>query len=566
MPLFTGNLEGDTWVMSSPVARFSEESGGFQVGHAAPGQVLPDGPHYPRIVQAWLWLKKPTWFLDHCSRVYGYVFTMRLPLGMNLVHIADPELVKAVFGNSNDVLRAGEANAVIIEPLVGPHSVLVLDGPEHLRQRQLILPAFHGDRMRAWEATIRDITRAEIARWPVGKPLALRPGMQSITLDVIIRVVFGVDESARRDELRGRILTLIAMGRNPFLFLATRGRRLRPYGPWARFTRARDALHAVLADQIRERRHAPGLEQHSDILSQLLLARDDQGRAMTDEEVRDELVTLLFAGHETTATSLAWAFDLLLHHPRVLRRLQEELDRGGSEYLDATIMETLRVRPVVALVDRHVRETIRIGGHTIPPGAFVCPNIYLTQRREDLYEEPAAFRPERFVGQTPPGLGWFPFGGGIRRCLGASFATFEMRIVIPEVLHAVTLRPASRRSARIHRESVTLVPHDGVRCTVTARIPAQDVYRVGLRLSAFGTTRSRPRLLDEIVTWCQQHLHGGSGTHTAAATVRRAESRPMAPQEREAHGQVEHRQEAFDPPTVEHTQLRMEASEDHADI
>jgi len=208
-----------------------------------------------------------------------------------------------------------------------------------LRQRQLILPAFHGDRMRSWEATIRDITRAEIARWPVGKPLALRSGMQSITLDVIIRVVFGVDESARRDELRGRILTLIAMGRNPFLFLATRGRRLRPYGPWARFTRARDALHAVLADQIRERRHAPGLEQCSDILSQLLLARDDQGRAMTDEEVRDELVTLLFAGHETTATSLAWAFDLLLHHPRVLRRLQEELDRGGSEYLDATIME-----------------------------------------------------------------------------------------------------------------------------------------------------------------------------------------------------------------------------------
>ena len=453
--------------MPSPLAGSSEELAGRQVGQATPSPVLPDGPRHPRIVQAWLWLKKPTWFLDHCSRAYGEVFTMRLPLGMNLVHIADPELVKAVFTGNSDVLRAGEANAAILEPLLGPHSVLILDGPEHLRQRKLILPAFHGDRMRAWEAAIRDITRAETARWPQGQPFALRPSMQSITLDVIMRVVFGVDGGARRDELRSHIVTVIGIGRNPFMLLATRNRRLGPHAPWARFIRARDALNAALAGQIRERRRAADLEQRSDVLSQLLLARDDEGRPMTDDEVRDELVTLLFAGHETTATSLAWAFDLLLHHPRVLGRLQAELDGGGSEYLDATIMETLRVRPVVALVDRHVREATRIGGHTIPAGMVVCPNIYLTQRRGDLYQDPAAFRPERFVGQTPPGFGWFPFGGGIRRCLGAAFATFEMRIVIPEVLHAVTLRPASRRPARIRRESVTFVPHDGARCIVT---------------------------------------------------------------------------------------------------
>ena len=190
---------------------------------------------------------------------------------------------------------------------------------------------------------------------------------------------------------------------------------------------------------------------------------------MTDDEVRDELVTLLFAGHETTATSLAWAFDLLLHHPRALSRLVAELDSGASEYLDATITETLRVRPVIAIVDRHVRKAVSIGGHTIPAGATACPNIYLVQRRTDLYQDPAAFRPDRFVGQAPPAFGWFPFGGGIRRCLGASFATFEMRIVIPEVLRAVTLRPASPRLARIHREAVTFVPHDGTRCVVTAR-------------------------------------------------------------------------------------------------
>ncbi len=456
--------------MTSPLAGSPGKLAGDQARSAASDLVLPDGPHHPRIVQAWLWLKRPLWFLDHCSRVYGDVFTMRLPFGMNLVHVTDPGLVRAVFGGNSDVLRAGEANATILEPLMGRHSVLVLDGPEHLRQRKLILPAFHGDRMRAWEATIRDITRAETARWPVGKPFALRPRMQSITLDVIVRVVFGVGGTARADDLRRRIVTVIRIGRNPFLLMATRGRLSGPYAPWTRFIRARDALSAALLAEISERRRAPDLEQRSDVLSQLLLARDDEGHAMTDDEVRDELVTLLFAGHETTATSLAWAFDLLLHHPSVLSRLQAELDRGGSDYLDATIMETLRVRPVVALVDRHVREATRIGGHTIPAGAVVCPNIYLTQRRADLYEEPAAFRPERFLGQAAPGSGWFPFGGGIRRCLGASFATFEMQIVLPEVLRAVTLRPAARRLARIRRESVTFVPHDGARCVVTARI------------------------------------------------------------------------------------------------
>ena len=455
--------------MASPLAGSSEKLAGHRAGSAAPDLALPKGPRYPRIVQAWLWFKKPLWFLEHCSRAYGDVFTMRLPLGMNLVHLTDPDMVKATFGGNADVLRAGEANATILEPLVGRHSVLVLDGPEHARQRKLILPAFHGDRMRAWEATIRDITRAEIARWPVGRPFALRPSMQSITLDVIVRVVFGVEGSTRADDLRRRIVTVIRIGRKPLLLLATSDRRLGPYAPWARFIRARDELTAALIAEIGERRRAPDLEQRSDVLSQLLLARDDEGRAMADEEVRDELVTLLFAGHETTATSLAWALDLLLHNPAAMNRLMAELDGGGSEYLDATIRETLRVRPVVALVDRHVREATRIGEHTIPAGAIVCPNIYLSQRRADLYQDPEAFRPERFIGQAPPGYGWFPFGGGIRRCVGASFATFEMQIVLPEVLRAVTLRPATPRPARVHRESVTFVPHDGARCVVTAR-------------------------------------------------------------------------------------------------
>jgi cytochrome P450 len=284
-----------------------------------------------------------------------------------------------------------------------------------------------------------------------------------------MRVVFGVQDGACRADLRRHISRLTGIGRHPFLLFATRDRRLGPFAPWARFLRARDGLRAALAVQIRKRRDAPGLEQRSDVLSLLLLARDEQGRGMSDEEVRDELVTLLFAGHETTATSLAWAFDLLLHHPPALARLVAELDSGSAEYLDAVITEALRLRPVVAIVDRRVRQATRIGPHTIPAGAIVCPNIYLTQRREDLYENPAAFRPERFLGQPPPRFGWFPFGGGIRRCLGASFATFEMRIIIPQVLQAVTLRPASPRAAKVRREAVIFVPHNGARAIVTAR-------------------------------------------------------------------------------------------------
>lgn len=457
--------------MPNVSGRPPEELADRPTGQGSPGRALPDGPRYPRVVQALLWLKRPTWFLDHCARVYGDVFTMRLPLGTDLVQISDPELVRAVFGGSNDVLRAGEANATILEPIVGPNSVLVLDGPEHLRQRKLISPAFHGDRMRAWETAVRDITRAEIARWPVGKPFALRSAMQSITLDVIARVVFGVDDDARYEKVRRQVVSIAGIGRSPFLLFATQDRKLGPHTPWARFLRARQALHELLAEQIRERRDAPDLSQRTDVLSQLLAARDDEGRAMTGDEVRDELMTLLFAGHETTATSLAWAFDLLLHHPPALSRLIAEIAGGDRTYLDAVIKETLRLRPVVALVDRQVRGTITIGGHAIPAGAIVCPNIYLVQRRKDRYDNPTAFWPERFDAQAPQGFDWFPFGGGIRRCLGASFATFEMRIVIPEVLRAVTLRPVSRRPARIRREAVTFVPHNGAAAVVTSRRP-----------------------------------------------------------------------------------------------
>ena len=526
--------------MASPLAGLPDELAGHQVRPGAPSPILPNGPGYPRIVQAWLWLKKPTWFLDRCSQAYGDVFTMRLPFGINMVHIGRPELVKAVFGGDSDVLRAGEANATILEPLVGPHSVLVLDGPEHLRQRKLILPAFHGDRMRAWEAAVRDITRAEIARWPVGKPFALRPSMQSITLDVIVQVVFGVETSARRDQLRRHILAVTGLGRNPLVLFATRDRRLGSHSPWARFIRARDVLHAALVSEIRQRREAPDLGQRSDVLSQLLLARDDEGRAMTDDEVRDELVTLLFAGHETTATSLAWAFDLLLHHPSALSSLVAELDGGASEYLDATIMETLRVRPVVALVDRHVRQAVGIGGHTIPAGTIACPNIYLVQRRADLYQDPAAFRPDRFVGQPPPAFGWFPFGGGIRRCLGASFATFEMRTVIPEVLRAVTLRPASRRPARVRREAVTFVPHDGARCVVTARSqPSARLLKTRQPASAdMPVPRSRATPPSSSGQHAVGHVRNrarGSRLHLLEFQRRDALEQPRAGAERERH-------------------------------
>lgn len=426
---------------------------------------LPPGPKTPAAIQMLEWTLRPIEFLERNHRRYGDFFRMRLA-GLDAVVISDPVIIKEVFTGDPDVLHAGESNAAPLEPIVGPNSVLLLDGPEHMRQRKLMLPSFQGQRMLSYGAIIAGATEREIERFPLGQPFPLRRHTQAITLEVIMRAVFGIEDARRLDALRGRLTALLSFGQSPLRFVAlaipglreTVGRRV-----WARFAAAREQVDEILYDEIRTRRDDPSISEREDVLSILLQARDDEGKPMTDGELRDELMTLLVAGHETTATALAWAFDLLLHNPDKLERLKEELveQPEGGEYLDAVIKETMRLRPVLPAVARKLTEPLELNGYMLPAGCRVAPNIYLTHRRADVYPDPEAFKPERFIEQPAETYSWIPFGGGIRRCLGASFALYEMKVAIPSILRRVELRPAGDRPERIRRRAITFAPeHD----------------------------------------------------------------------------------------------------------
>jgi cytochrome P450 len=404
--------------------------------------------------------------MDACRRRYGDVVYMSTAFDPGFVLVFDPAIVREVFQAPPDRLRAGEANAVL-GGLLGARSLLLLDGAAHLRQRRLMLPPFHGQRLAAYEAEMLRAADRAIDAWPVGPPFALLPSMQSLTLEVIMGAIFGVGEGERREELKRRVrATLDPMApRLGLLVFALSGGRFGDRGAMARVQERRRELDALIYDEIARRRGEPDLSERDDVLSLLLGARDEDGAAMTDAELRDELVTLLVAGHETTATGLAWAFDLLLHNPRVLARLERELADGDERYLDAVVKEALRVRPVVPGVGRVVRGgPFELAGWTIPSGIEINPSIAGIHRRADRYPRPAEFRPERFLDpDAPDTYSWIPFGGGTRRCLGASFALMEMRVVLRRVLERTRLRPASRRPERVLRRGVTMVPRGGVR-------------------------------------------------------------------------------------------------------
>jgi len=420
------------------------------------------------------WILRPVPFIERCNERYGDFFAVRFVLG-NILWIADPDVIKRVFTGDPDVLHAGEGNAAPLEFIMGPNSVLLLDEPEHMRQRKLMLPSFHGERMQRYGDLMREITDRDIDDWPVGAPFPLRKRTQAITLDVIMRAVFGVDDAERLARLRGALTPLLDMGTRQLAMIViafpamrrTLGKRI-----WNQFMRRRAEADALIYDEIRRRRDDPSTVDRDDVLSILLQARDEDGNAMTDEELRDELVTLLLAGHETTATSISWAFDLLLHHPHKLARLREEVAAGQDEYLDAVIKETLRIRPVVPGVVRKLTAPVELRGYEIPAGTRVAPNIYLTHMNPAVYPEPKRFLPERFLGNGADTYSWIPFGGGIRRCLGASFALYEMKIVIPAILNRVEIEAAGP-SERITRRAITFAPHADGQVLVTAKRPAE---------------------------------------------------------------------------------------------
>lgn len=439
------------------------------LGKARPA--FPPGPGAPAVIQAVRYLRDPLGFLAGYQRRYGDIFTVRFPTFGRLVYVARPDLVKAVFTGAPSIFHAGEANATVLEPALGPNSVLTLDDAPHMRQRKLLLPPFHGERVEGYGELIVAMTRREMESWPVDEPFAMRPHTTRITLAVIMRAVFGVHDEDRLarfevliDDFARRVGAITAF---PFM-----RRNLGPLSPWGRFVRSRDALDEFIYEEIRQRRIEPGIEQRDDVLSLLLGARDEDGEPMTDQELRDELVTVLGAGHETTATGLAWAVERLVRNPDVLAKLRASLAAGEEEYLDATVKETLRSRPIIVDVARKLTAPATIDGYELPAGTFVLPAIAALHHREDIFPAPREFRPERFLDVKVDNYAWIPFGGGVRRCIGAAFAEYEMRTILREFVLRADLRAVNTKDEPVRVRNITLAPARGARVVMRAGAPS----------------------------------------------------------------------------------------------
>ena len=439
--------------------------------------MIPPGPKTPPLFQLFKWMLDPLPFLEASARQFGDVFTVHFPGIGKAVMLRSPEHIKQVFTGDPEVLQAGQANQ-IFAPLLGRSSVLLLDGNPHLRQRRLLLPSFHGERMQAYAALMRRITEQAIARWPAAKPFALHPFMQGITMDIIVRAVFGAEEGAGLEKLKALLVSILDITQTPLAFLTPLQRDF-PFSPFRIFLRRKarmdEMIYALIAERRRSHESHPG-EARQDILSMMLAARDEDGRPMTDTELRDELVTLLVAGHETTATSLSWTFERILAEPRVARKLDDELHSvigegrpieaehvPKLEYLDAVIKETLRLRPILPITVRKLAADYPIAGYTIPKGWLLAPCIYLAQRRPETWPNPERFEPERFVGAKVDPYAWLPFGGGLRRCLGMAFALYEMKIVTATVLSRARMRLDAGRALKVVRRGITLAPAGGTR-------------------------------------------------------------------------------------------------------
>lgn len=423
---------------------------------------FPPGSRLPAVAQAIRYVRAPLGFLTQLQRRHGDIFSVSFPYFGKVVYVADPALVKAVFTGSPEQFHAGEANATVLEPALGPNSVLTLDDAPHMQQRKLLLPPFHGERIERYGELMREVTLREMESWPVGEPFALRRHTQRITLAVIMRAVFGVHDEERLTRF-GHLIETFASRVNAITAFPMLRRNLGRWSPWPRFLRAREALDEFIYEEIALRRSEveSGEEGHDDVLSLLLSARHDDGSPMSDEELRDELVTVLGAGHETTATALAWAIERLLRTPRALQALRESLATGEDDYLDATIKETLRARPVIVDVARKLTSPASIGGYELPAGTFVMPAIAAMHYREDLFPNPEEFRPERFLDGKPDTYVWIPFGGGVRRCIGAAFAEYEMRIVLRAILERAELSAPDPKPEKVKVRNITLAPGKG---------------------------------------------------------------------------------------------------------
>jgi cytochrome P450 len=423
------------------------------------------GPRAPRLVQSWLGVMRPVETRLAARKRHGSVFRSNDAIAGELFHIADRELIETMFKWKPAEYRVGEPRQVM-EPVTGPSSVLLLDGQRHLRMRKLMLPPFHGEAIAHYAELIEQITNREMDLWRANDTIRTRRVAQRITMEVIIRAVFGITNPERVAELQ-RVLPRLSSP-NPFLLLVQKD--LGPRSPWGRFLRLRDHVNALLYEEIERRRRDADRDPAGDILSLLLSARDEDGKPLTDRELRDELITILLAGHETTATSIGWAFERLLRTPAALKRLTAEVEAGDADdYLQAVIKETLRVRPVVTEVFRAPTARTELGGYVFEPGTQLAVSIMLVHYDSELYPpDPQVFRPERFLDGAPEPYTWIPFGGGVRRCLGAAFAELEMKVVISTILARARLRAPRPRGEKARFRGVTLLPSRGGEAIVEA--------------------------------------------------------------------------------------------------
>ena len=405
----------------------------------------------------------PRW-ISYCYRRYGDRFTLRLGRWGTLVYLADPDDVRQVFHGDDSLLHAGEANATVLGRVLGPSSVLITDEAQHLHQRRRLNPPFHGGSVARLVPRMAAIAASDVDRWPLGAQFPVIERMRSVTLEVILQTVIGVTDESRLQPLRSALLHLTDISMWQMAQFVMPG--LSEHWPWRRFWARKAAADALLFAEFERARTDPSLDERPDVLATLIRHREPDGSAMSPEELRDQIVTLLLAGHETTATALAWALERLTRHPEALGRATAAARRGDDSYLDAVVAETLRCRPVVPDVSRRLTADLDLGGYTIPAGSFVDPAILLMHRSPKLWDRPEQFEPERFVGARPDPSIWLPFGGGNRRCLGAAFAATELRVVLAEILRRVDLSTTSERGERPRMRHVTLTPHRGGRVRV----------------------------------------------------------------------------------------------------
>lgn len=437
---------------------------GREVPRRVAAEDLPPGPRWPVFVQSVALLRFRHRFVPYLHRRYGDTFTVRIiPRGRPLVLFTRPEHAKEIFAGDPEVFHAGKGNA-ILGPIMGEHSLLLQDGAEHQRARRLLMPAFNGHALRGYQELVTEVSRAEVSRWGDGEEFRSLDRMNALTLEVILRVVFGVTDESRLAALRPRVTRTVDI--SPAILLGWGYPRLQKLGPWRRTVENALELDRLIYAEIRERRDAPDLATRSDVLSQLIRV-DDGGDRLGDEELRDQLVTLLLAGHETTASALSWALHEVGRDPEQRRLAREAARTGDDAWLEAVLKESMRLHPVIPMVVRALLRPATIGGRHLPAGVTVGPSILLMHARGDHHPDPDAFRPERFIGQNPPSNTWIPFGGGVRRCIGAGFSLMEGVAVLREVFAAHDVEAVGADEPKVR--NITSVPRQGSRVRVSGR-------------------------------------------------------------------------------------------------